>query len=125
MPEKWHRYKSNSSKRSWGFETDGTISVTELFENLKNSVEDKPLFEFQRKSNPITQAMIDDLLTSPIDDRGEVQCDAGSTSNSLFVYDPEIDLYRRILLSNDGDYEVVNQSGYTKQIVQSLGIVRR
>ncbi|WP_448104610.1 hypothetical protein [Pedobacter panaciterrae] len=125
MPEKWHRYKTNTGKHSWGFETDGTISATELFENLKSSVEDKPLFEFLRKTNPITQALIYDLLTSTIEDRGQVQCDSGNTSNSLFVYDSEIDLYRRILLTCDGDNELVNQSVYTKQIIQGFGIVRR
>lgn len=125
MPEKWHRYKSNSGKHSWGYETDGTISTMELFENLKNSVEDTPVFSFLRQTNPITQAMIDDLLKSPIEDYGQVMCDAGLSSNSLYVYDAESNSYRRILLSCDGDTKKVNTSKYTQSIIAQFGTVSK
>lgn len=126
MPEKWHRYKTNSERHSWGDETDGTISATELFENLSYTVEAKPLFKFARRTTPITQTMIDDLSTSTIvEGYGHCCTDSGLLSHSLFVYDSEIDLYRRILLNSYGAMEMVNQSIYTKQIIRNLGIVRR
>jgi len=125
MPEKWHRHKTNSERHSWGDETDGTISATELFENLKYTVEAKPVFKFMRRTTPITQAMIDDLLTSTIvEGYGHCCTDSGILSHSLFVYDSEIDLYRRILLNSYGAMEMVNQSIYTNKIIRDLGIVR-
>nr|WP_294873517.1 hypothetical protein [uncultured Pedobacter sp.] len=126
MPEKWHRYKTNSERHSWGDETDGTISAIELFENLGHTIEAKPLFKFMRRTTPITQTMIDDLLTSKtVEGYGHCCTDSGILSHSLLVYDSEIDLYKRILLNSYGAMEMVNQSIYTKQIIRNLGIVRR
>lgn len=125
MPEKWHRYKTNSERHSWGDETDGTISATELFENLGHTIEAKPLFKFMRRTTPITQTMIDDLLTSTIvEGYGHCCTDSGILSHSLLVYDSEIDHYRRILLNSYGEMERVNQSIYTNEIIHALGKVR-
>ncbi len=126
MPEKWHRHKTTCERHSWGDETDGTISATELFENLGHTIEAKPLFKFMRRTTPITQTMIDDLLISKtIEGYGHCCTDSGILSNSLFVYDSESDLYRRILLNSYGEMEKVNQSIYANKILQGLGIVRR
>lgn len=126
MPEKWHRYKTNSGNHSWGYETGGTISATDLFENLKQTVEVKSLFNFMHRTNPVTQTMIDDLLTSTVvEGYGHCCSDAGVLSHSLLVYDSEIDLYRRVLLSNYREMEKINQSIYANKIIRDLGKARR
>lgn len=125
MPEKWHRHKTNSERHSWGDEADGTISATELFENLGHTIEAKPLFKFMQRTTPITQTIIDDLLTSTIvEGYGHCCTDSGILSHSLLVYDSESDFYRRILLNSYGMMEKVNQSIYTYKIIRDLGIVR-
>ena len=106
-------------------EEDGVITPADLFENLMNSVEYKPWFGYKKKINVITQEIIADLLQSPIEDYGQVACDAGSFTNSLYVYDAEKGIYKGILLSMDGDIKRVNQSSYTNHIIRSLGIASR
>ncbi|CAH0186147.1 MULTISPECIES: hypothetical protein [unclassified Pedobacter] len=102
-------------------EEDGEITPAELFENLTNSVEYKPWFGYKKKTNIITEEMIADLLQSPIEDHEDIACDAGSFTNSLYVYDAEIDIYKRILLSMDGDIKKINQSIYTYRILSQFG----
>lgn len=103
-------------------EGNGAITPAELFENIMNSVEYKPWFGYKKKTNVITEEMIVDLLQSPIEDHGDIACDAGSFTNSLYVYDAEMDIYKRILLSMNGDIKKSNQSIYTNGIIRSLGI---
>lgn len=106
-------------------EKDGAITPNDLFENLLNSVEYKPWFGYKKKTNIITEEIIADLLKSSIEDYGQIACDAGCFSNSLYVYDAEMDIYKRILLSMDGDIKKSNQSIFTNGIIRSLGIASR
>lgn len=102
-----------------------TIIPDDLFENLLNSVEYKPWFGYKKKTNVITEHIIADLLKSPVSDYDQMVCDAGCFSNSLYVYDAEMGIYKRILLSMDGDIKKVNESIYTNGIIRSLGIASR
>jgi len=101
-----------------------TITPVDLFENLLNSVEYKPWFGYKKKTNVITEEMIVDLLQSPIEDHGDIAIDAGSFTNSLYVYDAEMGIYKRILLSMGGDIKKINQSIYTHNIIRSLGQIK-
>lgn len=110
---------------AYGHEEDGAITPSELFENLMNSVEYKPLFGYKKKTNIITGEIITDLLKSSIEDYGQIACDAGSFTNSLYVYDAEMNIYKRILLSMAGDIKRVNESIYTHNIVRSFGWINQ
>jgi len=130
VTDKWNWFKTTdkvdpSDNTAFRYEEHETITPDDLFENLLNSVEYKPWFGYKKKTNIITEEMIADLLQSPIEDHGDIACDAGSFTNSLYVYDADMDIYKRILLSMDGDIKKVNQSIYTQNIIRSLGIVNR
>jgi len=114
-----------SHNKAYGCEEVSTIEPNDLFKNLSNSVEYKPWFGYKKKTNIITEEIIRDLLQSPIEDHGDIACDAGSFTNSLYVYDAEMDIYKRILLSMDGDFKRVNQSIYTRNIIRSLGQINQ
>ncbi|MBB6236910.1 hypothetical protein HDC90_001527 [Pedobacter sp. AK013] len=126
---KWNWFKTAktgdpSDDTVYTCEEYGTITPNNLFENLMNSVEYKPWFGYKKKTNIITEEMIADLLQSPIKDHGDITCDAGSFTNSLYVYDAEMGIYKRILLSMDGDIKKSNQSIYTHNIVKCFGQTR-
>lgn len=110
---------------AYRYEENGLITPNDLFENIMNSVEYKPWFGFKKKANIITGEIIADLLQSPIEDYGDIACDAGSFTNSLYVYDAEMGIYKRILLSMDGEIKRVNQSVYTHNIIRSLGQINQ
>lgn len=114
-----------SDNTAYRHEDHETITPDHLFENLMNSVEYKPWFGYKKKNNIITEEMIADLLLSPIEDYGDIACDAGSFTNSLYVYDAEMGIYKRILLSMDGDIKRVNQSIYMRNIIRSLGQINQ
>lgn len=104
-----------------GYETDGTIRPEDLFQNLLNSYKRVGLFGTSRKDKLLNKTIIDDLMVSDIEDSGFVRCDAGNLSNVLLVYDPSIELYRRIVLTNSGENDMINKSQYTKAIIETLG----
>lgn len=114
-----------SDNTAYRHEEYETITPADLFENLLNSVEYKPWFGYKKKTNIITKEMIADLLQSPIEDHGDIACDAGSFTNSLYVYDTEMGIYKRILLSMDGDIKRVNQSIYMRNIIRSIGQINQ
>lgn len=122
-PDKWNFHSSLSRRHVWGYETDGTIEPDLLFQNLASSVSHSSFFRIFRKQAPITEAIIEDLIQSRLENHGQVRCDAGHKSNSLLVYDSTANLYKRILLNCGGDNELINQSPYAKQIVQRFGTV--
>ncbi|RBQ05846.1 hypothetical protein [Pedobacter miscanthi] len=129
VTDKWNLSKTTdkvdpSDNTAYEHEEYETIAPDDLFENLLNSVEYKPWFGYQKKTNIITEEMIADLLQSPIEDHGDIALDAGSFTNSLYVYDAEMGIYKRILLSMDGDVKRVNQSIYTHNIIRSLGQIK-
>jgi|GEM_PF-6878102 len=127
VTDKWNWFKAVGTVDHSGnivYEREATITPNNLFENLLNSVEYKPWFGYKKKTNIITEEMITDLLQSPIEDHGDIACDAGSFTNSLYVYDAEMDIYKRVLLSMDGDIKKINQSMYTHNIIRSLGQVK-
>ncbi len=106
----------------WNFcDKDGTITPKKLFQNLSNSPKHTGLFGMLRKQNPINTMIIDDLQASEIEDSGFIRCDAGNISNVLLVYDTSIELYKRIVLANNGERDLINQSQYTKAIIEALG----
>lgn len=121
MPEEWNSYSCPNKSTVWGYETNGTISPENLFQNLRNSVKVLRLFPSQREKAMITQTMIDDLLASEVKDFGQAYADAGIRSNALLVYEQETGLYKRILLRTKGDREMANQSDYALPIVLALG----
>ncbi len=130
VTDKWNwftptRMVDSSEKTVYESEGDGKIKPDDLFENLLNSVEYKPWYGYKKKTNIITEEMIADLLQSPIEDYGHIACDAGAFTNSLYVYDAEMGIYKRILLSMDGDIKKVNQSIYMHNIIRSLGQVKQ
>jgi hypothetical protein len=106
-----------------GYETDGTIRPEDLFQNLQNSSKYVGMFGALRKHNPISQIIIDDLKGSNIEDSGFIRCDAGNLSNVLLIYESKIQLYRRIVLTNNGERDMVNRSQYIMAIIKALGQV--
>lgn len=126
-PEQWnfHTTKEHEAfhglNTSWGYETDGLIAPNELFENLVNSKEEVPLFNFMRESNPINASILNDLQGAEIIDYGLLATDQGTLSNSVLVYNGTFKQYKRILLTSNGQRDKVNQSDYTKTIIDALG----
>lgn len=115
-PTDWNWYEA--ADMIWGHETDGIIAPEALFANLAASKEQKPLFSFMRKPNPFTLEMLSELTKWPIEDYGQMRCDAGCDSHSVYIYDADYGKYRRILLSCDGDVKMVNQSGVAIRMVK-------
>jgi hypothetical protein len=104
-------------------EIEAVIRPEDLYANMSNSRKRNVLFKFTRTPLVLSQTILDDLLKSEVVNYGQMMWDAGLISHSLFIYDEQNKLYRRILLSCDLDFKVVNQSQYAYQIVRSLGSV--
>ncbi len=131
-PENWNFYSSAQNQTNtpfkivWGYETDGVIAPEHLFQNLRNSSLLTGLLGGAIvKPNPINLEAINHLMQAEIVDYGMIATDQGTLSNSILVYDPTISLYKRILLTSNGQRDMVNQSQYAKSTIKVLGETER
>jgi len=72
-----------------------------------------------KRNNQIAAEMIDDLKNSTIEWVGGA-CDAGINSQSIYYFDKEIEMYRRILLKVTGDDYMFNTIYSAIKIVKCL-----
>jgi len=124
MPESWDFHISEKANKSdapfksvKGIELDGVIQPEQLFQNLAYSKKQSSLFG--RKPLGLSPSTIDEITNAEIRGSSEYQikCDAGIRTNCLLVYQPELILYKRVLLSADGDYKLRNGCINAKRLV--------
>jgi hypothetical protein len=104
--------------------TKDTLEPEELFTNLRSSVKQRGLFSLFRSKLELSDDILQELMTSEVEDFGFRGCDMGMKSNILWIYDATTMLYKRILLSADGDIKARNQSTHSSNVVWKFGTAR-
>jgi hypothetical protein len=126
-PKSFNFYKiegGNEFDTAWGDETNLTIAPELLFENLEKCTKKQGWLSFFRSKTLLKQQVLNELLKSNVTSYGQILCDAGILSNSLLIYDDELQLYKRILLTARGDRKALNQSKYKSDVVWKYGTTR-
>jgi len=92
-----------------------TIKPSELFSKLN-------LCELTQSDLglELTKEVIADLQNAPMVHSDIYIYDSGWRTKSILVYMPDLDVYRRIILSETGNNNRLNQSKYTSEILDLL-----
>jgi hypothetical protein len=115
-----------------GDETNLKITPDLLFENLDMCTKKNGLLSFFRSKKLLEQHILDDLLESEvISYPKDLKFNRGSlfpyyriSFSSLLIYDVELQLYKRILLTASGDRKASNQSEHRSDLVWKFGTTR-
>jgi len=98
------------------FEGLETIEPGVLFSRLHNSVrQEKPT------NNPLDAVILKDLTANKVMDRSQEFYDIGLESHSIWVLEPSINIYKRIVILTRGYKEQINLSSYSNLIIDTLG----
>lgn len=108
-PDNWKTLSGNSD----------LVKAEDLISNLRVCKVKKPWFGIKPKH--LSQEIIDELLKSELTDYGLQMHDAGTTTNSLFVYDKANEHYKQVILSVYGNNKCLNSSIYAQQLIAEFG----
>ena len=119
-PKDWIFFSSSeeySTNVFWGYEKDGTIKRSDLFQNINNSK--KSNIESGRIDVNIDE-MLHDLIETGFDETLGGY-DMGITSYSILIYDSINDEYRRNILKTEGDKHITSRSSFAPELLNYFG----
>lgn len=107
MPENWKKPDSS------GFITENSIIENISYcDNEIDKISKRKMYKFNK--------LIGSAAGGNITDKKYTANDAGKTEYYCFYYDEEKDLYKKVILSTEGNYSFYNESEEAKEIVKWL-----
>ena len=104
----------NYSDENWNFpDNEGNISKQDLTENLqKTSINETSIDKSTLKiySDKISLVKNDDYTEY------HAMCDAGANVCVCYLYNENTGMYKQLILSQEGDWVIINNNEYAKQI---------